>query len=301
MSIIAGKPFVSRKLGVFGRLGVLGTIGALAGLLALATLGGCDDKGKAADAGAKPAGAVPADGTGGGKAFKPTHTALMDQNFDYVASMMDALIAGDQGIAQQYSARLAAMAPEPTGNKAWDEGLMRIPARAKPVNDAKDFTTVAASGPTILTACAECHSTITGPKPFPPDDPPMPFDIDKKALKEIPARKQMEQHQWANDRLFDGVYYPDPVSWEAGAKGWASAVLVHPEERRKTKKEVKKLITGAKAIDLMSAKDIPGRAAAYGKLLTTCQACHAKLDVKVKPPAPPEPVEAAEAAKPDGK
>jgi hypothetical protein len=274
---------------------LLVTAGALMSAL------GCDDKAKA-DAGAKPAaagakagpGAKPADGAApaAAEAFKPMHTALMDQNFDYVASMMDALIAGDKDIAQQYSERLATMRPKPTGNKPWDEGLLRIPQRAKPVSEAKDFNKIAEAGPVVLTACAQCHSTITGPQPYPPDDPPMPYDVTKKALKKIPARKQLEQHQWANDRLFDGVYYPDPVSWEAGAKAWASSVLVHPEETKKVKKTAKKLIEEAKAIDLLAATDIPSRAAAYGKLLTTCTACHAKLGVKVKPPAPPEPIEA---------
>ncbi len=258
-------------------------------LALLAAVGACDDKAKAADAGSKPTAAAAEVDAGGG--FKPMHTALMDQNFDYVASMMDALIAGDQAVAQQYSARLAAMAPTPTGNKPWDEGLMRIPTRAKPIGEAKDFNAVAQAGPVVLTACAQCHSTITGPKPYPPDDPPVPYDADAKALKKIPARKQMEQHQWANDRLFDGVYYPDPVSWEAGVRAWASAPLVHPEEKKKTKKKAQKLIDEAKAIDLSSAKDIPSRAAAYGKLLTTCTACHAQLGVKVKAPAPPEPEE----------
>ena len=65
----------------------------------------------------------------------------------------------------------------------------------------------------------------------------MPYDVDKKALKKIPARKQMEQHQWANDRLFDGVYYPvtytheDAVHrlrWEGGRL--VAALSVDPED-----------------------------------------------------------------------
>lgn len=132
--------------------------------------------------------------------------------------------------------------------------------------------------PRIALACAGCHRrarlVLHFPAPVVPADEPT-----------VAAR--MTRHQWAADRLWDGLIGPDDRSWRAGLEVYAAApvpALASPgvagarsdADDRSSRRLQGLARTALDAIGRDSADD---RAATYGALLVTCTGCHAKVRV----------------------
>jgi cytochrome c556 len=156
-----------------------------------------------------------------------------------------------------------------------------MPRKAQPyVEEMRTFTGLAARAPDhqsgasavarVGAACGSCHKamkrvlavgTVTGP---PEGD--------------NPVETRMIRHQWAADRLWDGLVGPSDVSWQAGAAVLRDAPMYTDELTEDVEQyaAVTKLAwqvheTGALA---NTVTDQTRRAELYGTLLATCATCH---------------------------
>lgn len=118
-------------------------------------------------------------------------------------------------------------------------------------------------------ACGSCHETSGGRPMF--SYGPLPREVDD-ALD-----AQMERHQWAAKRLWEGVIGPSDREWMEGATVIAANILdVRRMAHEKPNAEVSALaerlqMYGRQAQDLRTLSE---RARFYGDMMSTCAGCH---------------------------
>jgi mono/diheme cytochrome c family protein len=192
----------------------------------------------------------------------------MWSHYRAAADVQAAVVAGDLDASRKAAAWLARHEEEglPGEADAFAEELRRAAARA-----AEATTLVAAASATgrIAAACGSCHrERRPGMQPTEHVEPP-PDREDDVAL-------HMVRHDWAVDRLWEGLVLPSDDAWEAGWSVFSAAPLDtdkltfdNPEGARVLANRVHEL--GRRA-GLQTEPSL--RARAYGDLLATCAACH---------------------------
>lgn len=138
---------------------------------------------------------------------------------------------------------------------------------AKSIRQSVDVPGAAAAFADLGVACGKCHRKGAGPK-LQTGEPP-------KADSSLKSR--MQQHAWATERLWEGLYVPSDAAWKTGAELLLKNATF-PEEvlkkngvhARSSAEQLKQLID--KAGEQKAPED---RAKLYASLLATCAACHA--------------------------
>ncbi|HEU4611075.1 MAG TPA: hypothetical protein VFS15_03315 [Kofleriaceae bacterium] len=117
----------------------------------------------------------------------------------------------------------------------------------------------------IATACAHCHvATQNVPVfPIPPQAPPDHPDI----------AAQMARHQWAADRLWEGVVGASDEHWQAGLYVIATSPLRAIGDHKDLAVRLQQI--ARQALD-QPASTLDARADTYARLLLTCAGCHAQ-------------------------
>jgi cytochrome c553 len=117
----------------------------------------------------------------------------------------------------------------------------------------------------VAQACAHCHQRLGASPKFPGafDAPPDRLDVDS----------QMKRHQWAVDRMFNGLIGPDDEQWRAGIYVFATSPLQRldvpdPDAAKQLQMRARK------ALDARGRLTIEQRAGVYRELLAKCVACH---------------------------
>jgi len=117
-------------------------------------------------------------------------------------------------------------------------------------------------------ACSACHEAQAArPALF---YPPVPPDGDT-------FEAQMERHQWAAARLWDGVVGPADELWQEGARVMATgridiAKLAHGKPNVEVIELAERL--RAQATEASTISDRGARAAFFGNMMETCASCH---------------------------
>jgi cytochrome c553 len=150
----------------------------------------------------------------------------------------------------------------------WLPFVVNLRAAAGEIVEAEDVHAASRGTGAVALACGECHDALReGPRyelpPPPPDDP------DAAAI--------MRRHQWAADRLWDGVVLPNDEAWSLGA----GAIVELPRCDADVGGEKQTQViadavrrTNELATEAASATDLDARARIYGELLGTCHTCH---------------------------
>jgi cytochrome c556 len=199
----------------------------------------------------------------------------MKDHFDRAQEMKRALIAGK---VDQYAKGAVWMAEHqlsadlPVTWKAHVEGMQDA---AREARDAKDLKAAAAAFGAMGRACAVCHEQLGGPK----------ITLGTPPAEGSGAALHMQRHQWAADRMWEGLMAPSDEAWVKGAEVMADAPLV-PEAvsgMKSVPPETKALATAAHATAhrarTTAAKD---RGKAYADMIATCAGCHDKLGISPK-------------------
>jgi hypothetical protein len=168
-------------------------------------------------------------------------------------------------------------APMPATLAAYQTELRAATAR---VRRAPDVASAGAELGPLGRACGRCHEASRATLAFTFGEPPA------AGAGNVPA--QMHVHQWAAQRLLEGLVGPADAAWHEGARVLADA----PLEIRPMFQEVP--ITGVAALaerlgdQAREARDLPidgPRARIYGEILRTCAGCHAIVRPRAVPPA----------------
>jgi cytochrome c553 len=193
----------------------------------------------------------------------------MTEHFVHASALEQSVIDGDLENAKIHADWLVSELPVQALPNTWQPSLERMQAAAREVSKTEDLAAAATATGKVIETCGACHAALgAGPK-FGPV-PPLPEG------ESGPAR--MQRHQWAAQRMREGMIGPSDERWQLGA----SAVSVAPpepcpiENAEVLPKDVLQLREkiyelGARAAVTKTAED---RAVVYGEYLSTCAGCH---------------------------
>jgi hypothetical protein len=191
----------------------------------------------------------------------------MQEHFAHVERVRDAVMAGDLDAARRPAEWLAGhevMDGIPTG---WEQHVTQMRRLAQMVVDAQDFAAAASATADMGGLCGGCHQSL---------DEGAQFTIVVVPSEESGVIAHMLRHEWAADRLWEGLIGPSDESWRVGAEALGEAALEPqdtPEEVGVLARQVHEL--GAQAAETFGFTD---RAALYGRLITSCARCHELME-----------------------
>jgi mono/diheme cytochrome c family protein len=197
----------------------------------------------------------------------------MAEHFVKAAAMKSAVIRGDlealgQDADWMASHELSANLPE-----SWRPHLQAMQTAAQYAKEAKDATAAARALADMGRACGTCHQALGGPK----------FEVGSPPAEGSGVELHMLGHQWAAERMWEGLIGPADAAWVKGAEVLARTPLMENElaDKKSVPPEVELLAQqvhsfGEKGRAAVGAE----RAMLYAQFLATCASCHDKLGVK---------------------
>lgn len=197
----------------------------------------------------------------------PELHAQMHQDLLRAAAIREAVIAGELDDTRAPARWLVEQSlPVPDD---WRPHVAAMQAAAREVLDASDIKTAAAATGRLARQCGACHRSVGArhDMSFPPAPPP---GTDPKHA--------MQLHQWAAERLYQGLISNNDDAWSAGASALANAPL-HIEEITADVELPEELHGLAGAVHQLgtragAATDPDARAQLYGELVASCATCH---------------------------
>jgi cytochrome c553 len=196
----------------------------------------------------------------------------MQGHFGRATEIHDALIRADMDAAREGMAWLAAH-EEPNLPENLQPLLDAMQAEAARFPEASTLTEAGTVFARTLTRCGGCHTAAhAGPEiaqtPIPEGDSP---------------EARMQRHQWASDRMFDGLVMANAEVFRAGNDALTSAPLTQAElagTEAQPEQQVVALTTHVRQLgaEAAAATDDEARAGIYGRYLATCGTCHRLLE-----------------------
>lgn len=150
----------------------------------------------------------------------------------------------------------------------WKPRVDEMRTAAREVVAAPDLPTAAVLAAGLGRACSRCHQERTATIAFAWSIPP----------PEAPdLATQMQRHQWAAARLWEGLVGPSDEMWNQGAAVLAETQLDTVAAGGSGRGDVPALAARVRELAKRAAAeaDLDGRARLYGELLSTCAGCHA--------------------------
>jgi cytochrome c556 len=190
----------------------------------------------------------------------------MAEHFIQVAVLRDAVVAGDYDATRAPARWLAEHGAPANVPDEWIEQVTNLKVVASGARDATDLAGVSAAVGELGHACASCHERLGAKVELvTPPEAPVSGDV----------ANHMQRHQWAADRMWDGLFAPSDDAWKRGAAAFYDAPL-----HRADLDDGHPRMSLAKRAHLigklaMTETDPLGRARAYGELVATCAGCHA--------------------------
>lgn len=200
---------------------------------------------------------------------EPELSAAMVEHFVHATALEQAVIDGELEQVVVEARWLVEQLPKQQLPDAWAPHVERMQLAAKRATEAEELGAAALATGEVIASCGACH-TATGRGPSFGEPTPVPEGESSAA--------RMARHQWAAQRMREGVIGPSDQRWLAGA-GAVSVAPPQPcpiEDAEVLAKEVLDLREriyelGAKAVE---TEGLEARAAVYGEFLGTCAGCH---------------------------
>ena len=192
----------------------------------------------------------------------------MHENFGVLRVMERGLIHGKIDEAHDLADAIA-RAPDEPGTGAWVVQIKRVRERAAALAKTTSVNEALRDEAWLAAACGSCH-VDSGAQPEFSARPAVPADRGT-------IESRMARHLWASDRLWEAMLGNADAPWRAGLDVLAATPLPASElgsDRVALGKQLQSQASDARA--QRSTLDLSGRAAAYGEILVTCAACHAK-------------------------
>jgi cytochrome c553 len=196
---------------------------------------------------------------------------MHDQNEAMIA-IQQAIIAGSLEGTREAATSLRDSA-DPAGIPA--EGadyLAAVRDAANGVLEADSLEAAAEAASNMGLACGSCHMAVGVTVEF--DDVAMPSDKEKTG-------PHMERHQWAADRMWEGLIGPSKMAWSRGANLLFESP-VKPNELSKhgggeaavgMSRRIHQLAANATAVSTPEEQ-----AEIYAEFIANCGSCHNELD-----------------------
>ena len=152
-------------------------------------------------------------------------------------------------------------------------GLMRQYARE--VNNALDLKSAAIAVSGMARTCSNCHLV---------NEVEIEFGYDQMPAEWSDTVSHMQRHQWAADRLWDGLIAPSDTAWDRGMNMLVDVPL-HPDDvtdENSADVDTAALDRIARRIHKLAglgtiATTPTARSELYGEMLGLCADCHTRL------------------------
>lgn len=191
----------------------------------------------------------------------------MHQRFASTTAIGHAIAFGDLERARS-DARTVADLDEPDVLPQWKPYFENLKSAAAQVADADDLASAANALAEVGRRCARCHEATDAKLVFARQTMP----LDTRALP-----KQMASHEWAVERMWEGLVANDDARWQDGTSALATARLAITAESGELGIADDAARVRAFATQARKAGNVDDRARLYGQLLSTCASCHAKI------------------------
>jgi cytochrome c553 len=196
-----------------------------------------------------------------------TTTDHMQEHFTQVEATRAAVISGDLDAAREPARWLARHEATQGVPEGWGQHVVQMQLAAQRIVDANEIAPAAAATAEMGAICGGCHQGM---------DEGAQFTFVAPPPQEAGVVAHMLRHQWAAQRLWEGLVGPSEEAWSRGVAALAEAPLQpteSPEEVGELASRVHELGTQAG-----EATGFIDRAKVYGDLLATCAQCHRQMD-----------------------
>lgn len=201
-------------------------------------------------------------GLGGGAPRTTSRTRhAMREHVEDLRAIERHLLHGDLELARLHAYMLTRPTPDLDASSSDARELVRAASAVASAPTVEDAIRAEAH---VITACATCHQSHALPTPkLPPRAPP-----DRPTLE-----AQMARHQWAADRLWEGIVLPSDVHFKMGLYVLANTNVIALATDRPAL--ARRLRDQAAAAYARPPRDLAARATTYGDVMMTCWSCHA--------------------------
>ena len=192
----------------------------------------------------------------------------MARHFDDLRAVERLLVANKLDDAKVRAFLLTKPSTDP-GMAQWEVQSKRVIVAAVELTKAPDIDSACRSEARVAEACAECHAH-TQTLPMFAATPAVPADFSTIETK-------MARHQWAVDRLWEGMVGASEGPWYAGLEVLATTPVpwAPADDAAGRAKHLRELASAAQA--KRTSDTLHDRAVSYGEIMITCANCHATL------------------------
>ena len=197
----------------------------------------------------------------------------MHEHWERITQIQAALIRGDLAAVREPAEYLATHPTPAALPGQWEQHVGAMRASARAAFAAEDFDAAATATSLMGNTCGSCHMD-SGIE--------VRFDISEPPGFETDTVSHMIRHQWAADRMWEGIVGPSEVAWSRGIDALLEAPLTphelkgggeQPERVRKMARRIHQLAGNG-----MMASGGNEKAEIYAEFLANCAACHTTLN-----------------------
>jgi len=192
----------------------------------------------------------------------------MRRQLDDLRKVERLLVAGKLEDAKAWAAALVQAAPDP-GMARWQREVDDVTEAARGLVAAPSIDEACRREAQLAEACAWCHLHTQQPARFAVPAAP-PADQPTQAAR-------MARHQWAVDRLWEGLVGPSDHRWHSGLDVLATTPLPFPRLTDAPQLASQLQTFAQSAIAQLATDALDDRAHRYGEMLVMCAACHSTL------------------------
>ncbi len=206
------------------------------------------------------------------RAQDETETMLhMHEHLVRLTDIKAAILIGELDDAREPAEWLADHEPMEDLQLIYEPFVLSMREHALEIVDARDIKSAAQSMAAIATDCASCHIATQTDLKF-------GFDEEPPAWSDMTSH--MQRHQWAVDRLWEGLIGPSDASWARGIRMMAEAPLHGTENTwdEETAPDADKLATAVHELGVQAASALTpdARSQIYGSMIGVCAECHSR-------------------------
>jgi mono/diheme cytochrome c family protein len=190
----------------------------------------------------------------------------MQEHFAQVSEVHTAVVGGKLDAAKEAAAWLADHGAFEELPGDWEPHVTAMQTAAQQIVDANDLAAAAAGTAEMGRACGTCHMSL---------DEGGQFTVVELPVEESGVVAHMLRHEWATNRLWEGIIGPSDELWLAGAEGLEESPL-RPQGAAQEVTDWANRIHEV-GLEAKDAQDLETRASLYADVLGSCAGCHNAL------------------------
>ena len=197
----------------------------------------------------------------------------MHEHLTRISTIKSAIVAGKLEEVREPATWLADHETAASLPAEFESYVIQMRRYARDVIEAQDLVSAAESVSKMAKTCGNCHLV---------NDVNMEFGYDQKPREDLEdVVTHMQRHQWAADRLWEGLIGPSDTAWNRGTDMLIDAPL-QPSDVTMATEHVAEISNIARRIHALGGIGTQpmtpdARSELYAELLGLCASCHTLL------------------------